>query len=302
MTQSNIRTIRAVLYLRVAPSAQAIVNLAFADQRKQLEAYCQRQGWQVVGEYQEVRNPFRSNRRIIDELVKLSKHEEARFERLVVCSDSDRLREEVEADLTIRALRKRGFGVVIVNQEAFDDHVGEQLRNLTMLFDEHFSRETSNHVKRALRKNAQQGFWCGGPAPYGFRTYVASEPGKPVRKKLEPVPIEAEVIRKMFDLLENGDGKSGPLDVKSITAWLNENGYRTRRGKNWSNGMVQRLLTNSAVKGDYIFGKNEGIERAIQIPTPEIIPAHRFDMAQKILRTRNPRRNPPETSLVRVKK
>lgn len=123
-----------------------------------------------------------------------------------------------------------------------------------------------------------------------------------MKKKLELVPTEAEIIRKIFDLLENGEAQSGPMGIKSITAWLNENGYRTRSGKNWTIGMVHRLLTNSVVKGDYVFGKNGGIETPIHIPVPEIIPAPRFDKVQKILRARPPKTIPPASSNAKVKK
>ena len=133
----------------------------------------------------------------------------------------------------------------------------------------------------------------GPKAPFGFRTYVAEYRGQTEKKKLELDPIEAEVIRKMFDLLENGDGQSGPMGVKSITAWLNENGYRTRGGKNWPIGMVHKVLRTARSRGTTSTEKRPGIETAIHIPVPEIIPAHRFDMAQKVLRERNPKKTPP---------
>ena len=284
---------RAVLYLRVSTGAQAVKDLSVPDQRKQLEAYCQRQGWQVVGEYQEASSGFQGSRPVFEEMLDEAKFGEQRFERIVVHSYSRYFRDEVEAELTIRALRKRGVEVVSITQEVGHDEMGDLLRRFIMLFDEHTSRETSKHVKRSLRENARQGFWCGGTTPYGFRTYVASHRGETAKKKIEPDPIEAEVIRKVFDILESGDGQSGPMGVKSITSWLNENGYRTRNGKNWSIGMVHQLLTNSAIKGDYLYGKKAGIETAVHVPVPEIIPAHRFDMAQKILRGRNPKKTPP---------
>lgn len=292
-TKTSNQPIRAVLYLRVSTGAQAVKDLSVPDQRKQLEAYCQRQGWQVVGEYQEASSGFQGNRPVFDQMLEEAKYGEHRFDRIVVHSYSRYFRDEVEAELTIRALRKRGVEVISITQEVGHDEMGDLLRRFIMLFDEHSSRETSKHVKRSLRENARQGFWCGGPAPYGFRTYVASHRGETAKKKLEPDPIEAEIIRKMFDLLENGDGQSGPMGVKSITSWLNENGYRTRAGKNWTTGMVHRLLTSSAIKGEYLYGKKAGVETAVRVSVPEIIPAHRFDMAQKILRRRNPKKTPP---------
>lgn len=293
MNQEGSKPLRAALYLRVSTGAQAVKDLSVPDQRKQLEEYCRRKGWQVVGEYQEASSGFQGSRSEFDKMLEEAKYGERRFDLIVVHSYSRFFRDEVEAELTIRALQKRGIQVVSITQEVGQGEMGDLLRRFIMLFDEHSSRETSKHVKRSLRENARQGFWCGGPTPYGFRTYVASHRGETAKKKLEPDPIEAEVIRKMFDLLENGDGQSGPMGVKSITAWLNENGYRTRSGKNWTIGMVHRLLTNSTIKGDYLYGKKAGIETAVRISVPEIIPAHRFDMAQKILRGRNPKKTPP---------
>jgi site-specific DNA recombinase len=39
---------RAALYLRVSTTRQADVDLSIPDQRLQTQAYCKRQGWQVV--------------------------------------------------------------------------------------------------------------------------------------------------------------------------------------------------------------------------------------------------------------
>lgn len=301
MTHTNIEPIRAVLYIRLYSGDRAQKDVAVLDQRAQLEDYCARHGWRVVGEYVDTDGAVPGNRPVFDQMINDLTSGAPRCDRVVIHSHSRFARDEIEAKLSMHALREGGIEVTSITQEVSRDEMGDLLRRLRMHFKENASAMTSECLRRAYRNNAQQGFWYGGPAPYGFRTYVASEPGEAVKKKLKLVPVEADVVRKMFDLLEHGDGPSGPMGVKSITAWLNGNGYRTRRGKNWTIGMVQRLLTNSAVKGDYIFGKNAGIETAIHISVPEIIPAHRFDMAQKILRARNPRWNQPETSHVRVK-
>src|ERR1700732_5266332 len=43
----------AVLYLRVSTGRQAEHDLSIPDQRRQLLAYCEGKGWQVVSEYVE---------------------------------------------------------------------------------------------------------------------------------------------------------------------------------------------------------------------------------------------------------
>jgi DNA invertase Pin-like site-specific DNA recombinase len=284
---------RAVLYLRVSSGAQAVRDLSIPDQRKQLDAYCRQRGWPVICEYAETGSAFQGHRRKFDEMLEHSEQSVRPFERIIVHSFSRFGRDEIESELTIRQLNKRGIEVVGITQDIENSEVGNFIRRVIMLFDEQSSRETSKHVTRSLRENAKQGFWCGGPPPFGFRTYVSETRGETVKKKLEVNPLEAEVVVKMFDLLENGDGQLGPMGVKSITAWLNENGYRTRRGSSWTIGVVHRLLTDSAMKGDYLYGKKAGIETAVPVVVPEIIPAHRFDMAQKTLRERNPIKTPP---------
>lgn len=292
--------VRVVLYLRVSTGAQAAKDLSVPDQREQLEAHCIKQNWTVVDEYVESNSAYRGVRPQFDKMLEDIAHGEQRINIIVVHSFSRFFRDEVEAELTIRQLRKRGIEVVSITQDLARDEMGDLVRRFIMLFDEHASRETSKHVKRSLQENARQGFWNGGTPPYGFRTYVDGHRGETAKKKLEVDPLEAEVIRRMFDLLENGDGQSGSMGVKSITTWLNEHGHRTRSGKNWTIGMVHRVLTDSAIKGDYFHGKKAGMETAIHVPVPEIIPAHRFDTAQKILSDRNPKRKPPRDTTSKI--
>jgi len=285
--------LRAVLYLRVSTGLQAQKDLSVPDQRSQLEAHCQNRGWCIVDEFVEIKSAFQGPRPVLDELLSIAKFDTKHFERIVVHSFSRFFRDEVEAEIVIRDLRKRGIEVVSMTQDVGHDEMGDLVRRFIMLFDEHSSRETSKHVRRTLRENAKQGFWCGGRPPYGFRTYDVEKRSKSVKKKLEVHPVEADVVLKMFDLLEQGDGKSGPMGVKRITSWLNENGFRTRGGKNWSIGAVHKVLSGSVAKGEFFFGKKAGAENPVLVPTPEIIPAHRFDMAQQMLRDRNPKKTPP---------
>ena len=68
-------------------------------------------------------------------------------------------------------------------------------------------------------------------------------------------PVEAETVRLMFRLFREGDGTSGPMGVKALTAWLNERGYRTRVGARWGIGQLHKIITSPTYKGDYRFNR-----------------------------------------------
>ncbi len=80
-----------------------------------------------------------------------------------------------------------------------------------------------------MRASAKQGFWNGATPPLGYKIVEAERRGQKIKKKLDIDPVEAEIVRLIFRLYLEGDGVGGPLGVKDVTSWLNNNGYRTRR-------------------------------------------------------------------------
>src|SRR5438270_250333 len=80
-------------------------------------------------------------------------------------------------------------------------------------------RRTPKHVLRALKKNARQGFWNGSLPPIGYRVIAAEPRGAKVKKKREIDPLHADTVRLIYRLALEGDGTSGPMGVKNITAY-----------------------------------------------------------------------------------
>ena len=70
--------------------------------------------------------------------------------------------------------------------------------------------------------------------------------GNKQKKRLEIEPVEAELVRLTFKLAITGDGTSGPMGTKRIAIWLNEHGYRTRKGTLFGTGTVHEILTRQA--------------------------------------------------------
>ena len=107
---------------------------------------------------------------------------------------------------------------------------------------------------------------------------------------------EAAVVRKIFELYLEGDDEQGPLAVKKLTVWLNENGFRTRGGALWGVNQIHRILTDSVYVGEFIFGRNEPDPKdRIKVQCPSILSSRTFDLVGRTLKSRNPKSTPPRT-------
>src|SRR3979409_2488724 len=102
------------------------------------------------------------------------------------------------------------------------------MRQIMALFDEYQSKETARHVLRALKESARQGFWNGSLPPIGYRVVATEQRGAKVKKKLQIDPLHADTVRLIYRLALEGDGTSGPMGVKNITAYLNQHRIFTR--------------------------------------------------------------------------
>jgi site-specific DNA recombinase len=99
------------------------------------------------------------------------------------------------------------------------------------------AERAGERVRAAMRRKAIKGEVLGRP-PYGY--------GVGPRRRLQPITEEAAVVRHMFRLY-NQEG----LGIRLIARRLNEEGYRTRRGGNWSMVTIRDILRNRAYLGTY---------------------------------------------------
>ena len=108
-------------------------------------------------------------------------------------------------------------------------------------------------------------------------------------------------MRLIFRLYAEGDGRSGPLGVKETTKWLNEHGYRTRRGSTFGVGPLHRILKSSYyATGKWPYGRRNsrtgGLHdpaTIVEIEIPPIIPLELVEKVQARLARNNPKVTPP---------
>jgi DNA invertase Pin-like site-specific DNA recombinase len=105
-------------------------------------------------------------------------------------------------------------------------------------------------------KRIQQGYWMGGPPPFG---YFIEE------KKLVPNPDEKKWVKFIFNAYR--DKKS----TRHIKNQLLINGVKTRRGNAvWSLGSIEKLLTNKHYGGFY-YVTDKKTQETISVECPPIL-------------------------------
>ena len=217
------------------------------------------------------------------------------FDAVLVHSFSRFFRDSFQFEMHRRTLEKNNVALISITQTVSDDPSGQMFRQLVAMFDEYQSRETAKHVLRAMKENARLGFWNGSPAPYGYKAAVVEVRADAVKKKLEIDPIEADVVREIFDLCRAGRG------IRLIADHLNRKGLTYRRkGRKWTSGLVHQVLTREAYAGTHYFNRTEakrkrGKEKAewVAFQTPVIIDPEAFHAVQHMLEARRPARMPP---------
>ncbi len=291
--------LRAALYLRVSTARQAEHDVSIPDQKRQGEAYCQSRGYQLVETYVEPGASATNDRRPeFQRMIEAGTSKPAPFDVVIVHSFSRFFRDHFELEFYVRKLAKNGVKLVSITQEMGDDPMHVMMRQIMALFDEYQSKENAKHVLRALKENARQGFWNGSLPPIGYRVVAAEQRGAKVQKKLEIDPLHADTVRLIYRLALEGDGTSGPMGVKNITAHLNRQRIFTRDGGRWGIGQVHRILTRATYIGRHEFNKRskskelKPVSEVIAVVVPPLIDQATFDAVQAHLRARNPKVTP----------
>lgn len=166
------------------------------------------------------------------------------------------------------------------------------------------SEKTSIRVRTKQKQMIEQGINIISVPPYGYRmvkTGIFTKRGVE-RKTYEVIPTEAEIVKKIFNLFTE-EGYGGIR----IAKYLNEKGYKTHKGFEWSYSTVNNMLRNPIYTGYLCFHKTsvpigggkrkrvsnteDWIYSKEKIPEFQIISEEQFEKAQKIKKSRKDKNN-----------
>lgn len=290
LVADKLRALKVAIYIRVSTHYQ-IDKDSLQVQRRELIAYAQ----MVLGiqDYVIFEDPGYSakNTDRPDYQKMMDRLRTGEFSHLLVWK-IDRISRNL-LDFANMYQELKNLGVTFVSKnEQFDTSsaIGEAMLKIILIFAELERNITSERVTAVMLSRAENGQWNGGRIPYGY-DFDKKE------KVFSLNPVENKVYNLILDLYEQYQS------VLYVARYLNDHGFRTRSGKEWTTTAVYKILTNVFYTGDYLYNVHKGgkgIDKRsdaewVRIENHHIssISYERFDRIQFILK-RNKRGGVPE--------
>ncbi len=281
---------KVAIYARVSSDRQD-VDLSISAQLKALRDYASRNAHKVVKEYIDEAESGRSiDRPGFKQMITAARQKPPLFTAILVWKLSRFARNREDSIIYKSLLRKHGVQVLSINEPVEDTPSGRLLEGIIEVIDEFYSANLSQDVTRGMRETASRGFYPGGPPPYGYKR-VKIQDGSVQRVKLEPDPVTAPVVERIFKECLSGTG------LLEITKGLNHDGLKTRKNYEWSKTTVHKVLKNEAYTGVLLWGQesangNNGNRLPhirVEGAWPAIVDRETFEKVQAKLSARAPK-------------
>jgi DNA invertase Pin-like site-specific DNA recombinase len=285
---------RCVNYGRISSDLQSPRSIE--DQLRLCEAYAERQGWVVVGTYQDAAlSGFGVEHRPgYQQLVAAALASPRTFDTILVEDVSRLTRDTGELLRLYHRLRLKGVDIVGVSDGIASGEQGGKV-HLTVkgLVNELYLDDLRDKTHRGLAGCITRGLSAGGRI-FGYRTVTVEAARRGTKHtapaRFETHPEEAAIVQRIFQ--EYAAGRS----MQAIAFALNREGVRfpaqeTRRGphrRGWAVSAVRVILRNEKYAGLWIWNKrrfikdpDSGRRRALPRPPEEWI--HQESPALRII-------------------
>lgn len=164
--------------------------------------------------------------------------------------------------------KKHGVRVEYIAENISEGPEGVILESVLEGMAEYYSLQLSQNVRRGYLESAKKHKVLGGHYPLGYKR---SEDGF-----YEIDPTTAPAVRLIFDMYESGES------IANIIRYLNENGYRSRYGRQFTKNSLPSILKNERYTGTYIFKDQIKEENII----PAIITKEQFQSVQAMMKVK----------------
>lgn len=234
---------KACVYTRVSTDAQGEDGkVSLPEQERMAKACIESKGWVYVRTYEDNGYSGRNTARpALQEM--LQDIRDGKVEAIVIYKLDRLSRKQTDTMMIIENdILNNNVDLVSLN-ETLDTTTpwGRAMIGILSSFNQLESENIALRTAMGRYAKARTGGYAGGKPPLGYRG---------VNGRLEIVPKEAEIVRKVFEMRKSG------VTLQGIADALNEVGYRSRSGKPFRHSVVQSILSNeSTYRGNYRYGK-----------------------------------------------
>ena len=235
---------KAVIYARVSTARQADDGVSIEAQIEHCERKALEMDAAVLQVFRDdgVTGTSATKRHAFQRAINFCAYNDVDY--FIVWSTSRFARNKIDAASYKQLLKESGVRLVYASMSLNSDtDEGWFTESLLEIMDEHYSRQVSKDTKRSMMKNAEDGFFNGGRAPFGYEIVKVGK-----RKKLVPSESEKGLMQQIFKRFATGES------AVTICRGLNKSGISCR-GVEFQAASLSRLLKNQIYRGVTIFNK-----------------------------------------------
>jgi len=233
---------RCGIYVRVSTDEQRDNGYSIDSQLRMIKEYCEKNNYDIVDVYNDAGHSGKDLMR--PEMQRLLKDIKSHKIEKIIAIKVDRLtRNNYDGFWLLNYCEEHDVKIELI-LEPYDVSTanGEMIFGMNLVFGQRERKEIGARTKRAMEEMALEKVHPA-KAPYGY--IRNSETGH-----LEVEPIEAQVVKRIFELYKNG------TTIRSVSNTLNEEKAYSRQGK-WNSDKVYKILTNSIYIGTFAYGKTK---------------------------------------------
>lgn len=246
-------------------------------QVRAIEAYCTDNNHNIIEVYvDEAKSATTDQRPAFQRMITDS--DQQTFEAVIVHKLDRFARDRYDSIFYRRKLKNNNIKLISVTEKLDGSPESVILESMLEGISEYYSRNLSRESMKGLMENAHKCLTTGGKPPFGYTI-------DPKTKEYLVDENEAFAVRKIFSMYVDG------VSYVEIIKWLNDNGFKSKKGLEFKTTSLHSLLNNEKYIGVYQFNRSSrtkydiGAREALRIDdgVPAIVSIETFEAAQRRL-------------------
>ena len=240
-SKGTVKKKNAVIYARYSSDNQHETSIE--AQVQAAEAYARNNGYTVTARYIDRAKSGTSTKSRPEFKRMIEDSKKGEFQAVIVHKLDRFSRNTVDSEVNRMILMNNGVELLSVIEQFTGKPEDTILRAIITALAQYYSENLSREVMKGMMVQAKKCLHIAGIPPLGYDV-------DPKTRLLVINPVEAETVRKIYELYLSGYG------YDKMAKTLNSLGYRTKGGKEFVHNSFHDLLRNKKYAGYYIYNRS----------------------------------------------